>query len=446
MFFECVLQEHLNFVAQDETMGPVCLSVKTENVASQEHLRIMLRLKTGTTQELVPSSYLGPSPSPTRMAKLLKESLLVDKFTPILCPRASQLIAAYDEHVVVSKFKFGVLYQQFGQTTEEELFGNVHTSPAFEEFLQMLGQRIQLKDHKGYRGGLDTQHGHTGEEAVFEVFREREIIFHVSTLLPYTDHDPQQLQRKRHIGNDIVAIVFQETNTPFCPDMIASHFLHAYIVVQVLDPNSSNTRYKVSVTARDDVPFFGPMLPSPAVFMKGPEFKQFLLTKLINAENACYKAEKFSKLELRTRTSLLQSLVDELRDKSNEFLSGGDFPSAPDTPKSDSSASGGPGSRFIETVRKALKIAGSQPQQPQLSHSVENTTPTLLRRVWSSTKMKGQEKLEIPERTRRPTQSSSTIPTYENPVTRPRIEPGSNRWEESRLTTLPLCPPPPPTP
>ena len=54
----------------------------------------------------------------------------------------------------------------------------------------------------------------------------------------------------------------------------------------------------MSVTARDDVPFFGPTLPSPAVFKKGPEFKEFLLTKLINAENACYKAEKFAKLEV----------------------------------------------------------------------------------------------------------------------------------------------------
>lgn len=57
-------------------------------------------------------------------------------------------------------------------------------------------------------------------------------------------------------------------------------------------------RYKISVTARDDVPFFGPTLPSPAVFKKGPDFKDFLLTKLINAENACYKAEKFAKLEV----------------------------------------------------------------------------------------------------------------------------------------------------
>lgn len=55
-----------------------------------------------------------------------------------------------------------------------------------------------------------------------------------------------QLQRKRHIGNDIVAILFQEENTPFVPDMIASNFLHAYIVVQVVNPCTDNVLYKVT--------------------------------------------------------------------------------------------------------------------------------------------------------------------------------------------------------
>lgn len=55
-----------------------------------------------------------------------------------------------------------------------------------------------------------------------------------------------QLQRKRHIGNDIVAILFQEENTPFVPDMIASNFLHAYIVVQVVKPCSDDVLYKVN--------------------------------------------------------------------------------------------------------------------------------------------------------------------------------------------------------
>lgn len=193
--------------------------------------------------ELVPTSCLGPNPSPVRMVKLLNEQLNIENVVPVLHPNASHAIAGYDEHVLVTNFKFGVLYQQYGQITEEELFCNNVTTPAFDDFLNLLGQRIQLKEHKGYRGGLDIRNGCTGDEAIYEVFKEREIMFHVSTMLPYTDNDPQQLQRKRHIGNDIVAIVFQEQNTPFSPDMIASHFLHAFIVVEVLDPNTPNTRF-----------------------------------------------------------------------------------------------------------------------------------------------------------------------------------------------------------
>lgn len=42
-----------------------------------------------------------------------------------------------------------------------------------------------------------------------------------------------------------MAIVFQEENTPFVPDMIASNFLHAYVVVQVENACTENVLYKV---------------------------------------------------------------------------------------------------------------------------------------------------------------------------------------------------------
>ncbi|KAJ8879235.1 hypothetical protein PR048_019841 [Dryococelus australis] len=45
---------------------------------------------------------------------------------------------------------------------------------------------------------------------------------------------------------------------------------------------------------------------------------------------------------------------------------------------------------------------------------------------------------EIPQKTRRPTASSGTIPTSENPVTRPGIEPGSERVNRS-ATVAPRC-------
>ena len=76
----------------------------------------------------------------------------------------------------------------------------------------------------------------------------------------------------------------------------------------------------MTVTARADVPYFGPPLPSPPVFRRGPQFRDWILNKLVNAETACYRAEKFSKLEQRTRASLLANLVEELTSKTQEFL------------------------------------------------------------------------------------------------------------------------------
>uniref|UniRef100_A0A8D0DKC5 Rap-GAP domain-containing protein n=1 Tax=Salvator merianae TaxID=96440 RepID=A0A8D0DKC5_SALMN len=313
-------KEHQNFYSNDTALGYLVLSVKYEQVEKQDHLRLLLRTRTGTKHDLIPISCLNEFPNAVQMAKLLSEDVNVDRFFPVLYPKASQLIVAFDEHVISNNFKFGVIYQKPGQTTEEEVFSNTEESLGFLEFLSLLGDRIQLQDFRGFRGGLDVTRGQTGTESIYTNFRGKEIMFHISTMLPFTEGDAQQLQRKRHIGNDIVAIVFQDENTPFVPDMIASNFLHAYIVVQLHHSVLGETLYKVSVTARDDVPFFGPSLPNPAVFKKGTEFREFLLAKLINAEYSCYQAEKFAKLEERTRSALLESLYEELQIRSRSMM------------------------------------------------------------------------------------------------------------------------------
>lgn len=122
------------------------------------------------------------------------------------------------------------------------------------------------------------RHPITGLYSVYTNWRGIEIMFHVSTLLPYEKHDPQKLQRKRHIGNDIVCVVFLEAdNTPFSPACIKSHFLHTFILVRPL-PSASQikmtfdmqqvrvsarikrkpTRYEVSVVTRDEVGAYKP--------------------------------------------------------------------------------------------------------------------------------------------------------------------------------------------
>uniref|UniRef100_A0A8C9EXT9 Rap-GAP domain-containing protein n=1 Tax=Pavo cristatus TaxID=9049 RepID=A0A8C9EXT9_PAVCR len=264
--------EHQNFYSSDVSLGYLILSVKYEQSEKQENLRLLLR-----------SDCPGPHP-------------------------ACLLNCVFAQSLYCFCFSLFLL-----KTTEEEVFSNTEESLGFLEFLDFLGDKIQLQDFRGFRGGLDVIRGQTGTESVYTNFRGKEIMFHVSTKLPFAEGDSQQLQRKRHIGNDIVAIIFQDESTPFVPDMIASNFLHAYVVVQLTHSSSGETLYKVSVTARDDVPFFGPSLPNPAIFRKSTEFREFLLVKLINAEYSCYRAEKFAKLKERTRSALLESLFEELQ-------------------------------------------------------------------------------------------------------------------------------------
>ncbi len=365
--------EHFNFHAFDKALGsPLVLSIKTYEDSTA---RVILRTNAGTVHQLVPEVV------PLRAARLAAAPALqisVEKLNPVLYPRASELIVNYDEHVLDNFYKFGLVYQKNGQITEEALFGNRGHSTTMDDFMDMLGQRISLADHRGFRGGLDTQFGQTGEESLYEEFHGREVMFHVSTLLPFTENDVQQLQRKRHIGNDIVALIFQDGDTPFTPDMITSHFLHAYIVVR---PIGDGSRYRVGVTAKSDVPYFGPSLPSPPIFDKGPEFKEFLLTKLINAQNSCLKAEEFSKLEQRTRTTLLANLQDELTEKTLDFLgagSGGLVGGSKDSERRSST--------IMQTFKKAIAgrtksattSAENLSNQPKMSKSQSTNLATIL--------------------------------------------------------------------
>ncbi|XP_039074692.1 rap1 GTPase-activating protein 1 isoform X5 [Hyaena hyaena] len=361
-------KEHFNYYSLDTALGHLVFSLKYEVIGDQEHLRLLLRTKCRTHHDVIPISCLTEFPNVVQMAKLVCEDVNVDRFYPVLYPKASRLIVTFDEHVISNNFKFGVIYQKLGQTSEEELFSTNEESPAFVEFLDFLGQKVKLQDFKGFRGGLDVTHGQTGTESVYCNFRNKEIMFHVSTKLPYTEGDAQQLQRKRHIGNDIVAVVFQDENTPFVPDMIASNFLHAYVVVQAEGGGPEGPLYKVSVTARDDVPFFGPPLPDPAVFRKGPEFQEFLLTKLINAEYACYKAEKFAKLEERTRAALLETLYEELHIHSQSMMGlGGD---------EDKMENGGGGGGFFESFKRVIRSRSQSMDAMGLSNKKPNSVST----------------------------------------------------------------------
>eukprot|EP01102_Stenamoeba_stenopodia_P004009 TRINITY_DN1414_c0_g1_i2.p1 TRINITY_DN1414_c0_g1~~TRINITY_DN1414_c0_g1_i2.p1 ORF type:complete len:217 (+),score=47.39 TRINITY_DN1414_c0_g1_i2:218-868(+) len=209
--------------------------------------------------------------------------------------------------------KFGVLYCKDNQT-EDEMFGNVYDGidrNHLDAFLNILGDRIILEGWNKFRGGLDVKNNTTGKHSIFTSFRDHEIMFHISTMLPYNASDKQHLERKRHLGNDIVVIVFKEGNkSEFSPNLMRSQFNHIFAVVNFVEKDV----YRVAIYSKYGVPlnytfppFFETKTPEQVV-----SFRNFFLTLLINAERkAMCKALGLSAKIQRTQLAILQNLANQ---------------------------------------------------------------------------------------------------------------------------------------
>ena len=139
--------------------------------------------------------------------------------------------------------------------------------------------------------------GSSGTHSIYAKYRDNEIMFHVSTMLPHSKSDSQQVERKRYLGSDIVNIVFQEGYATFYPDALTAAKLRKlntifYVftlvdiiaVVQKVEDllDDGITRYRCGFASKAGVPQFGPELPEPSLFEKDEQFRNFLLSKCKN--------------------------------------------------------------------------------------------------------------------------------------------------------------------
>ena len=51
-------------------------------------------------------------------------------------------------------YKIGVLHCRKDQKTEEQIFNNTELTPDFSEFLDFLGETVELKGFEKFRGGF----------------------------------------------------------------------------------------------------------------------------------------------------------------------------------------------------------------------------------------------------------------------------------------------------
>jgi len=252
------------------------------------------------------------SDTPKRLKELLISRYNYTKLSLLKSNRPELIsdLVTFEEKHVIQKAKIGVLLVKEGQTEQDDMFANNENTPAFTEFLRLMGDEVVLKGFPNYRGGLDTKWDATGKTSYYSRFAGLEIMYHVSTLLPHFPYDKQQLEKKRHLGNDICVIVFNESSRPFTANVISSQFNQIYAVVAPLTIDDIEY-YKIDFVIKDGVPLFGPPLPDAFLIEKGPEFRNILLTKILNGERAAYASPAFLPKLKKTRQQLLEEIVQQ---------------------------------------------------------------------------------------------------------------------------------------
>eukprot|EP01117_Protostelium_nocturnum_P006881 TRINITY_DN2467_c0_g1_i3.p1 TRINITY_DN2467_c0_g1~~TRINITY_DN2467_c0_g1_i3.p1 ORF type:complete len:1554 (-),score=306.75 TRINITY_DN2467_c0_g1_i3:98-4759(-) len=207
---------------------------------------------------------------------------------PLLNPKAKVLkngealdraIAVLDRTMGVETHKIGILYVGPGQTTEEEILRNQNGTPRYHKFLQSIGQIVRLEDCRDlgiYTGGLDaggeeededggskrnsmdTEFSGDGEYSLLWKTDVQQIMFHVATLIPNRKTDKLSTNKKRHIGNDNVNIIYSDAENSYQLDTIVGQFNFVAIIVYPLDIGY----YRLEIKKKAGIPDFGPISAS----------------------------------------------------------------------------------------------------------------------------------------------------------------------------------------
>ena len=265
-----VSKSHWNYVCADSFRGPLAISIVEEDPADTAHKGFiskpagyyaLIRSKDGWQRVHLPYAavtqpmfrkwlQLRPTQamileSVDRAASLVSivgaskrpENETELRRIPIKHLRLSHTPGLVDELIaleskqMVKHYKFGIGYLKSGQTTESDMFHNLNgkificmlmlmawledTSPAFQEFLQFLGDRVRLKGWDKYRAGLDVNNDQAGTHSIYTEWNNYEIMFHIIPWMPYRNGNAQQVDRKRYFGNDICVILFLDPDAKF---------------------------------------------------------------------------------------------------------------------------------------------------------------------------------------------------------------------------------------
>lgn len=190
--------------------------------------------------------YIHPSLAKSKMKKLKQNHEIVEGLLTLARLRLSYCHAE-------RQFKVGVVYWSGDKDVEATL--DQPASAAFNEFVSVLGESVQLENWEKFAGGLDTTSRlMDGKSSLFTEWKGNELMYHVAPVMQCTAH-----QRRVHIGNDTLVVVFSDSTKPFKAEYIHSKFNQVFVVVS---PETDEAAIAKAAAAAN-VPPPPPRIPNP---------------------------------------------------------------------------------------------------------------------------------------------------------------------------------------
>jgi len=139
--------------------------------------------------------------------------------------------------------------------------------------------------------------------------------------MPLSPSDQKQINRKRHIGNDVVVIIFKESaGSDDQIDVTSFHtrFNHVFFVISP-EMSPEGLKYRLNVCYKPGVAPAAPFLDDGVLLATNQKQKlhDWLMCKLITAERNARISTLFQASSLRTRGGMLEDVIKKLKEQSN---------------------------------------------------------------------------------------------------------------------------------
>lgn len=213
---------------------------------------------------------------------------------PVLLPKddkTRRAIQSLDRIVTVDSHKLGIMYIGPGQVLEKDYLANPSGSLDYHAFLDGMGTRVSLSPPLHYNPqGL--QNGVDGTETYAWRDRVTEIVYHIPTMMPnnLTD-DPGSTQKKSHVGNCHVNIIYNRSGLPWDFGNFSSQLNYVNIVVEPANrpaPNTSDETidfFRVHTLTASQFPSISPA--SDPKVISAAQLPQFVRLVALNANVFC---------------------------------------------------------------------------------------------------------------------------------------------------------------